>query len=173
MCLSIMAMLIAHICPSCMSILHAHAACPFCISLLHFHAACPWCLSVHVYAACLCYMPMLHFHVHVHVHENEAWNEARVCSAALFEKQNWIVGNRWTFPFHRKKNNTLGLGDFKFLSFSVIGPFWSGKNFYILVPIPILYYSQCSILEEGNNTLYRWELMVWEGWKEHTYCVYV
>ncbi len=93
--------------------------------------------------------------------------------STLFEKQNWIVGHRWTFPFHRKKNNTLGLGDFKFLSFSVNGPFWSGKKFYILVPIPILYYSQCLILEEGNNTLYRWELMVWERWKEHTFCVYV
>jgi hypothetical protein len=32
-----------------------------------------------------------------------------------------------------------------------------------LVPIRILYYSQCLISEEGNNTLYRREIMVWEG----------
>jgi hypothetical protein len=32
-----------------------------------------------------------------------------------------------------------------------------------LVLIPILYYSQCLISEEGNNTLYRREIMVWEG----------
>ncbi len=48
-----------------------------------------------------------------------------------------------------------------------------GKKFKILVPIPILYYSQHLILEEGNNTLYRWELMVWEGWKEQTVCVHI
>jgi hypothetical protein len=83
------------------------------------------------------------------------------------------VGHQWTFPIHRKKNNTLGLGDYKCLSCIGMRPFWSGKMFLILVPLPILYYSQCLILEQGNNTLYRRELMVWEGWKEHTYCVYI
>ncbi len=91
----------------------------------------------------------------------------------LFEKQNWLVGHQWTFPIHRKKNNTLGLGDYKFLSCIGMRPFWSGKIFLILVPLPILYYSQCLVLEEGNNTWNRRELMVWEGWKEHTYCVYI
>jgi hypothetical protein len=91
--------------------------------------------------------------------------------STLFEQQNWIVGHRWTFLFHRKKNNTQGLGEYKFLSCTRIQPFWSGKKFKILVPTHILDYSQCLILKEGNNTLYRWELMVWEGWKEHTYYV--
>jgi hypothetical protein len=48
-----------------------------------------------------------------------------------------------------------------------------GKKLKMLVSIPILNYSQCLILEEGNNTLYRRELMVWEGWKEHTYCLHI
>jgi hypothetical protein len=87
------------------------------------------------------------------------------------------VEHRWTFPFHRKKNNTLGLGEYKFLSFSGFGPFWSGKKFKILVPIPILYYSQCLILDEGNKREIKpcidGNSWCGRGWKEHTYCVYI
>jgi hypothetical protein len=38
---------------------------------------------------------------------------------SLFEKQNWLVGHQWTFPIHRKKNNTLGLGEYEFILYAL------------------------------------------------------
>ncbi len=93
---------------------------------------------------------------------------------ALFEKQNWIVGHRWNFPFHRKKNNTQGLGEYKFLSCTWIQPFWSRKKFkfWFLFPswiIPSVWYLRREIIPciDGNSWCGR------GGRTTHTiYCTY-